>query len=90
MTSNGKYVKTGGDQKFEIIEARKKDPNNDLPKIHCKGSEKSHHELDVLKTKERWDVASAKPTDVEADEWSPVRNKRKKRTPEASDNDKQY
>ena len=86
----GKYVKTNGPEKFEIIEKEKYDPNNDLPKIICKDFDKTNYQKEIFKTLERYEAASNKKENENENEngFSPVRNKRKERSPRSSDESK--
>ena len=75
-------------EKFKIIEKNKYDPNNDLPKINCR-KEKDDKDDDIVdKTRRNFEAASYKNNEVDLEGWSPVKNKRKNRSPNASNDDK--
>ena len=79
----GKYVKTGGAEKIKVIEKNKYDPNNDLPRINCKGPEDDNKDIVIEETKKKHDAAKKHQDEDDAEGWSPVQNKRKNRSPDA-------
>ena len=77
---------TNRPEKFEVISKEKYDPNDDLPKINCKNSEKTKYDEHVLETLGRYKEAKETIDEDVNDGFSPARNKRKNRSPNSAEN----
>ena len=83
----GKYVKTGAQAKFQLIPKEKYDPGCDLPPVKCKEKiEESENDRRVREANNKLEKAAER--NLEEDGWSPVRNKRKERSPRYEDESK--